>query len=133
MQTQQQHFQYMFSAIDKVYSKYSDDTDVKHLYYAFNKLQTNVNEGNIVHQITDEESEKINNTKVYTIDYSDSVGSIEELEVLAELTIFNETQFYASRDLGGLTVYFAKPENNEPAKLVAFYDYEQQRGTVFGD
>ena len=132
MQTQQQHFQYMFSAIDKVYSKYSDDADVKHLYYAFNKLQTNVNEGNIVHQITDEESEKINNTKVYTIDYSDSVGSIEELEVLAELTIFNETQFFASRDLGGLTVYYAKPER-VPAKLVAFYDYEQQRGTVFGD
>ena len=87
---------------------------------------------NIVHQITDEESEKINNTKVYTVDYSDREYS-EELEVLAELDIFNQTQFYASRDLGGLTVYFAKPENNEPAKLVAFYDYEQQRGTVFGD
>ena len=132
MQTQQQHFQYMFSAIDKVYSKYSDDADVKHLYYAFNKLQTNVNDGNIVHQITDEESDKINNTKVYSIDYSDREYS-EELEVLAELDIFNQTQFYASRDLGGLTVYFAKPENNEPAKLAAFYDYEQQRGTVFGD
>ena len=132
MQTQQQHFQYLFSAIDKVYSKYSDDADVKHLYYAFNKLQTNVNDGNIVHQITDEESDKINNTKVYTIDYSDREYS-EELEVLAELAIFNQTQFYASRDLGGLTVYFAKPQNNEKAKLVAFYDYEQQRGTVFGD
>ena len=132
MQTQQQHFQYMFSAIDKVYSKYSDDADVKHLYYAFNKLQTNVNDGNIVHQITDEESDKINNTKVYSIDYSDREYS-EELEVLAELDIFNQTQFYASRDLGGLTVYFAKPQNNEKAKLVAFYDYEQQRGTVFGD
>ena len=132
MQTQQQHFQYLFSAIDKVYSKYSDDADVKHLYYAFNKLQTNVNEGNIVHQITDEESEKINNTKVYTIDYSDREYS-DELEVLAEMTIFNQTQFYASRDLGGLTVYYAKPQNNEKAKLVAFYDYEQQRGTVFGD
>ena len=132
MQTQQQHFQYLFSAIDKVYSKYSDDADVKHLYYAFNKLQTNVNDGNIVHQITDEESDKINNTKVYSIDYSDREYS-EELEVLAELDIFNQTQFYASRDLGGLTVYFAKPENNEPAKLAAFYDYEQQRGTVFGD
>ena len=132
MQTQQQHFQYLFSAIDKVYSKYSDDADVKHLYYAFNKLQTNVNDGNIVHQITDEESDKINNTKVYSIDYSDREYS-EELEVLAELDIFNQTQFYASRDLGGLTVYFAKPQNNEKAKLVAFYDYEQQRGTVFGD
>ena len=132
MQTQQQHFQYLFSAIDKVYSKYSDDADVKHLYYAFNKLQTNVNDGNIVHQITDEDSDKINNTKVYSIDYSDREYS-EELEVLAELDIFNQTQFYASRDLGGLTVYFAKPENNEPAKLAAFYDYEQQRGTVFGD
>ena len=132
MQTQQQHFQYLFSAIDKVYSKYSDDADVKHLYYAFNKLQTNVNDGNIVHQITDEDSDKINNTVVYTIDYSDREYS-EELEVLAELDIFNQTQFYASRDLGGLTVYFAKPENNEPAKLAAFYDYEQQRGTVFGD
>ena len=132
MQTQQQHFQYLFSAIDKVYSKYSDDADVKHLYYAFNKLQTNVNDGNIVHQITDEDSDKINNTKVYSIDYSDREYS-EELEVLAELDIFNQTQFYASRDLGGLTVYLAKPQNNEPAKLVAFYDYEQQRGTVFGD
>ena len=132
MQTQQQHFQYMFSAINKVFVKYSDDADVNHLYYAFNKLQTNVNEGNIVHQITDEESEKINNTKVYTIDYSDREYS-DELEVLAELTIFNKTQFYASRDLGGLTVYYAKPQNNEQAKLVAFYDYEQQRGTVFGD
>ena len=132
MQTQQQHFQYLFSAIDKVYSKYSDDADVKHLYYAFNKLQTNVNDGNIVHQITDEDSDKINNTKVYSIDYSDREYS-EELEVLAELDIFNQTQFYASRDLGGLTVYFAKPQNNEKAKLVAFYDYEQQRGTVFGD
>ena len=132
MQTQQQHFQYMFSAIDKVYSKYFKDPDVQHLYYAFNKLQTNINEGNIVHQITDEESEKINNTKVYTIDYSDREYS-DELEVLAEMTIFNQTQFYASRDLGGLTVYLAKPQNNEKAKLVAFYDYEQQRGTVFGD
>ena len=131
MQTQQQHFQYMFSAINKVYVKYSDDADVNHLYYAFNKLQTNVNEGNIVHQITDEESEKINNTKVYTIDYSDREYS-DELEVLAELAIFNQTQFYASRDLGGLTVYYAKPER-VPAKLIAFYDYEQQRGTVFGD
>ena len=132
MQTQQQHFQYMFSAIDKVYSKYFKDSDVQHLYYAFNKLQTSINEGNIVHQITDEESNKINNTKVYTIDYSDREYS-EELEVLAELAIFNQTQFYASRDLGGLTVYLAKPQNNEKAKLVAFYDYEQQRGTVFGD
>jgi len=131
MQTQQQHFQYMFSAIDKVYNKYSEDKDVQHLYYAFNKLQTNVNEGNIMHQITDEESEKINNTKVYTIDYSDREYS-DELEVLAELDIFNQTQFYASRDLGGLTVYYAKPER-VPAKLIAFYDYEQQRGTVFGD
>ena len=132
MQTQQQHFQYLFSAIDKVYSKYSDDADVKHLYYAFNKLQTNVTEGRIMHPITGEQSDKINNTKVYTIDYSDREYS-DELEVFAELAIFNETQFYASRDLSGLTVYFAKPENNEPAKLVAFYDYEQQRGTVFGD
>ena len=86
---------------------------------------------NIVHQITDEESEKINNTKVYTIDYSDREYS-DELEVLAELAIFNQTQFYASRDLGGLTVYYANPER-VPAKLIAFYDYEQQRGTVFGD
>lgn len=132
MQTQQQHFQYLFSAIAEVYNKYSDDADVKHLYYAFNKLQTSINEGNIVHQITDEESDKINNTKVYTIDYSDREYS-DDLEVLAELAIFNKTQFYASRDLGGLTVYYAKPQNNEQAKLVAFYDYEQQRGTVFGD
>jgi hypothetical protein len=35
------------------------------------------------------------------------------------------TDYTRSDDLGGLTVYFKGP------KLVAFYDYEQFKGTVF--
>jgi hypothetical protein len=35
------------------------------------------------------------------------------------------TDYTRSDNLGGLTVYFKGP------KLVAFYDYEQFRGTVF--
>ena len=41
------------------------------------------------------------------------------------MTIANVTQFDNSDDLGGLTIYYKSD------KLVAFYDYEQQRGTIF--
>ena len=84
--------------------------------------------------LTDTQSAQINNTKVYTLDYeTESMQSYEdtgedlmdELEVRATNVILEQTAWNAREDLGGITVYF------RDSTLVAFYDYEQFRGTVF--
>ena len=84
--------------------------------------------------LTDVQSEQINNTEVYTLDYeAEALQSYEdtgedlmdELEVRATNVILEQTGWDAREDLGGITVYFR--DNT----LVAFYDYEQFRGTVF--
>ena len=67
-----------------------------------------------------------NSVAHYTIDFEQHEYS-DQLEVIAEMTIANVTEFDNSDDLGGLTVYYKSD------KLVAFYDYEQQRGTIFKD
>jgi len=74
--------------------------------------------------LTDAQEKAINSTTNYTIDFEQHEYS-DQLEVIAEMTIANVTQFDKSEDLGGLTVYY------KADKLVAFYDYEQQLGTVF--
>ena len=84
--------------------------------------------------LTDVQSEQINNTEVYTLDYeAEALQSYEdtgedlmdELEVRATNVILEQTAWDAREDLGGITVYF------RDSTLVAFYDYEQFRGTVF--
>jgi len=84
--------------------------------------------------LTDVQSAQINNTEVYTLDYeAEALQSYEdtgedlmdELEVRATNVILEQTKWDAREDLGGITVYFR--DNT----LVAFYDYEQFRGTVF--
>ena len=80
--------------------------------------------------LTDVQSAQINNTEVYTLDYeAEALQSCEdltdELEVRATNVILEQTAWDAREDLGGITVYFR--DNT----LVAFYDYEQFRGTVF--
>jgi len=84
--------------------------------------------------LTDAQSAQINNTEVYTLDYeAEALQSYEdtgedlmdELEVRATNVILEQTKWDAREDLGGITVYFR--DNT----LVAFYDYEQFRGTVF--
>ena len=84
--------------------------------------------------LTTAQSAQINNTEVYTLDYeAEALQSYEdtgddlmdELEVRATNVILEQTNWDAREDLGGITVYF---KNNT---LVAFYDYEQFRGTVF--
>jgi hypothetical protein len=74
--------------------------------------------------LTDAQELAINSVAHYTIDFEQHEYS-DQLEVIAEMTIANVTQFDNSEDLGGLTVYYKSD------KLVAFYDYEQQRGTIF--
>ena len=84
--------------------------------------------------LTDVQSAQINNTEVYTLDYeTESLQSYEdtgedlmdELEVRATNVILEQTAWDAREDLGGITAYF------RDSTLVAFYDYEQFRGTVF--
>ena len=80
--------------------------------------------------LTDAQSAQINNTEVYTLDSeTEALQSCEdltdELEVRATNVILEQTAWDAREDLGGITVYF------RDSTLVAFYDYEQFRGTVF--
>ena len=84
--------------------------------------------------LTDVQSAQINNTEVYTLDYeAEALQSYEdtgedlmdELEVRATNVILEQTRWDAREDLGGITAYF------RDSTLVAFYDYEQFRGTVF--
>jgi hypothetical protein len=84
--------------------------------------------------LTDAQSKQINSTKVYTLDYeAEALQSYEdtgedlmdELEVRADGIIAEKTGYDLREDLGGITVYF------KGKTLVAFYDYEQFKGTVF--
>jgi hypothetical protein len=84
--------------------------------------------------LTDAQSAQINNTEVYTLDYEEEAlqsyeatgeDLMEDLEVRADGIIAAKTSYDLREDLGGITVYFR--DNT----LVAFYDYEQFRGTVF--
>lgn len=84
--------------------------------------------------LTQAQSLQINSTLVYTLDYeaealrSYEAGEgdlMEELEERADAIIAEATAFTAREDLGGITVYF------KDSTLVAFYDYEQFKGTVF--
>ena len=84
--------------------------------------------------LTNAQSAQINNTEVYTLDYeAEALQSYEdtgddlmdELEVRATNVILEQTNGDAREDLGGITVYF------KDNTLVAFYDYEQFKGTVF--
>ena len=84
--------------------------------------------------LTDVQSAQINNTEVYTLDYEEEAlqsyedtgnDLMDELEVRATNVILEQTGWDAREDLGGITVYF------KDNTLVAFYDYEQFRGTVF--
>ena len=84
--------------------------------------------------LTSAQSAQINSTEVYTLDYeaealrSYEAGEgdlMEELEERADAIIAEATAFTAREDLGGITVYF------KDSTLVAFYDYEQFKGTVF--
>ena len=84
--------------------------------------------------LTDVQSAQINNTEVYTLDYeTEALQSYEDtgddlmdqLEVRATNVILEQTAWDAREDLGGITAYF------RDSTLVAFYDYEQFRGTVF--
>ena len=84
--------------------------------------------------LTNAQSAQINNTEVYTLDYEaealqsyDDTGDdlMDELEVRATNVILEQTNWDAREDLGGITVYF------KDNTLVAFYDYEQFKGTVF--
>ena len=84
--------------------------------------------------LTDAQSNLINNTKVYTLDYeaeamqSYNAGEgdkMDQLEARADAIITELTSYDMRDDLGGITVYF------RGKTLVAFYDYEQFKGTVF--
>ena len=84
--------------------------------------------------LTTAQSNKINATVNYKFNYEEealasyeSTGDdlMELLEERAEALILTETAYTAREDLGGITVYF------KGNTLVAFYDYEQFKGTVF--
>jgi hypothetical protein len=76
--------------------------------------------------LTEAESTLINTTE-YTVDWSDlsETTSEERLEVMFEALV--NGKYDEQDDLGGLTVFFKND------KLVAFYDYEQFVGTIFGE
>jgi len=84
--------------------------------------------------LTQAQSQQINATVNYKFNYEEealasyeSTGDdlMEVLEERAEALIQEETQYTLREDLGGITVYF------KDNALVAFYDYEQFKGTVF--
>lgn len=84
--------------------------------------------------LTTAQSAQINATVNYKFNYEEealasyeSTGEdlMEVLEERAEALIQEATAYTAREDLGGITVYF------KGKTLVAFYDYEQFKGTVF--
>ena len=84
--------------------------------------------------LTSAQSAQINATVNYKFNYeTEALASYEasgddlmdQLEERAEALILAETAYTAREDLGGITVYFKN------GALVAFYDYEQFKGTVF--
>lgn len=78
-------------------------------------------------KLTESQELAINSLRQYTLDFRNRTESIEDLELIADATIMNQTQAKSYVDLGGITVYF------KDSKLVAFYDYEMQCGTVFDE
>jgi hypothetical protein len=76
--------------------------------------------------LTQSQEKAINSVTNYSIDFEAHEYS-DQLAIIAEMTIANVTQFSVQEDLGGLTVYYKNDD------VVAFYDYEQQRGTIFKD
>jgi hypothetical protein len=77
--------------------------------------------------LTDAQSAQINATVNYLYNYEAEAEDTDEevLEARAEALIQEATAYTAREDLGGITVYF------KDNTLVAFYDYEQFKGTVF--
>ena len=77
--------------------------------------------------LTDAQSAQINATTNYLYNYETEAEDTDEdiLEARAEALIQEATAYTAREDLGGITVYF------KGKTLVAFYDYEQFKGTVF--
>ena len=77
--------------------------------------------------LTEAQSAQINATTNYLYNYETEAEDTDEdiLEARAEALIQEATAYTAREDLGGITVYF------KGKTLVAFYDYEQFRGTVF--
>ena len=77
--------------------------------------------------LTDAQSAQINATTNYLYNYETEAEDTNEdiLEARAEALIQEATAYTAREDLGGITVYF------KGKTLVAFYDYEQFKGTVF--
>lgn len=77
--------------------------------------------------LTDAQSAQINATTNYLYNYEVEAEDTDEevLEARAEALILEATAYTAREDLGGITVYF------KDNSLVAFYDYEQFKGTVF--
>jgi hypothetical protein len=77
--------------------------------------------------LTDAQSAQINATTNYLYNYEAESEDTDEdtLEARAEALIQEATAYTAREDLGGITVYF------KDTTLVAFYDYEQFKGTVF--
>jgi hypothetical protein len=77
--------------------------------------------------LTDAQSAQINATTNYLYNYEAESEDTDEdtLEARAEALIQEATAYTAREDLGGITVYF------KGKTLVAFYDYEQFKGTVF--
>ena len=77
--------------------------------------------------LTDIQCAQINATTNYLYNYEAESEDTDEdtLEARAEALIQEATAYTAREDLGGITVYF------KDKTLVAFYDYEQFKGTVF--
>ena len=77
--------------------------------------------------LTEAQSAQINATTNYLYNYETEAEDTDEdiLEARAEALIQEATAYTAREDLGGITVYF------KGKTLVAFYDYEQFKGTVF--
>jgi hypothetical protein len=77
--------------------------------------------------LTDTQCAQINATTNYLYNYETEAEDTDEdtLEARAEALIQEATAYTAREDLGGITVYF------KGKTLVAFYDYEQFKGTVF--
>lgn len=81
--------------------------------------------------LTDAQELQINSVEKYTHDYSAEAESNEEIDDDVEIEFTERFELSikdlcdSEDDLGGLTVYFKE------ATLVAFYDYERFKGSVF--
>ena len=81
--------------------------------------------------LTDAQELQINSVEHYTHDYSAEAESNEDIDDDVEIEFTERFElsikdlYDSEDDLGGLTVYF------KGDTLVAFYDYENFKGTVF--